>query len=206
MLIPIAILFLAVICLVLLAFLGYYIISLYGLIILLLVTIAYGLLSLLEGYRVIILGRAPFIRSSKKIIRLILQGVDFKKGATVCELGCGDGRFLRELARNRDVSCFGYEYSLPPYLLGRLYNYFSRKKVKIYFKDFFKADLSGVDYIFCYLMPKEMIELEKKIRRELKPGSLIISNTFIFRGWQPIKVIKGSSPAALNSNVYIYRT
>lgn len=169
-----------------------------------LITIFFGAI---EMYRVIFKGNAPYLRSSSKMIRRILQEIDFKEGAVVYDLGCGDGRFLRELAKKRNIKAVGYEYFFLAYFFARILNLFSRQKIKVYYQNFFKADLSGADYVFCYLIGDEMKKLEEKLQRELKPGAVVVSNTFSFKNWALERkvTIKEGTKGRLNNNLYIYR-
>lgn len=178
--------------------------SLYGLYFILLIIIFYLVTVVVDAYMVIFVGNAPYIRSSKDLINIILREVDIKNNSKVYELGCGDGRFIRELAKSKEVDCIGYEYSLAPYLLAKLFNIFSRKKIKVYYKNFFNENLSEADYIFCYLMPKPMERLEKKFKNELKPGAIVISNTFAIKNWQPNKIINIDKKGLLSKKIYIY--
>ncbi|MCX6739851.1 MAG: class I SAM-dependent methyltransferase [Candidatus Parcubacteria bacterium] len=158
-------------------------------------------------YRVFFKGYAPYIRTSGELIKRVIGEIDFKEGASVYELGCGDGRFLRALAKQKNIRAVGFENFLPPYLLAQLFNLFSAKKIKIVFSDFFKKDLSQADYIFCYLLPRSMDVLEQKLQRELKPGVLVISNTFKFKNWPLEKeiLLSGSKYSKLSSKIYLYR-
>jgi hypothetical protein len=52
--------------------------------------------------------------------------------------------------------------------------------------NFLNRDLSNGILVVCYLLPKPMEKLRIKLETELKLGSLVVSNTFAFRGWQPI--------------------
>jgi SAM-dependent methyltransferase len=170
-------------------------------------TIIFIFLWLYEVYRVLIKGYAPYVRSSKKLIERILQEIDFKDNATVYDLGCGDGRFLRQLAKRKKVKAVGYEYFSVPYLLAQVYNFFSKNKVKFYYRDFFKANLADADYVFCYLITREMAPLEEKLKKELKPGALVIANTFQFKNWQAEKsiILDEAKRTALSNKLYFYR-
>ena len=64
-----------------------------------------------------------------------------------------------------------------------------RSKAKIRFKNFFKENLNKADIIFCYLMPAELKRLAKKMKKECKKGTRIISNTFKIKGLVPVKII-----------------
>ncbi len=161
----------------------------------------------LEVYRVIFKANAPYLCTSRKLIKRILKEIDFKEKAVVYDLGCGDGRFLRELIKNKDINVIGFEYFIIPYLLAKFYNFFAKKKIRIKYQDFFKADLSKADYIFCFLITEEMVALAKKLKKEAKPGAIIISNTFKFVNWQPeqIIILDKKKKGSLNNKIYIYK-
>ena len=165
------------------------------------------MLTALEAYRVIFIGNAPYVGTSKKIIRKILTEIKFEDNAAVCELGCGNAKFLRAIAKSNKVRAIGYEYSLILYLQAIFFNFFANRKIQAYLQDFFKADLSRADYVFCFLMPEEMARLENKLKRELKPNALVISNSFPFKKWQPEKVIEldKNKKNSLNNRLYLYR-
>jgi len=162
---------------------------------------------LVEIYRVLFIGNAPYVPSSKKLIKKILQTVDFRENSVVYDLGCGNAKFLRNLVKQKKVQAIGYEYFVIPYLVAKLLALFSKNKIKIYCQDFFKANLSDADYVFCFLISKEMLRLEEKLAKELKPGTLVISHAFKFKDWQPEKLIilDENKRTGLNNKIYIYR-
>jgi len=43
---------------------------------------------------------------------------------------------------------------------------------------FFEADLSNVDIVTIYLLPRTDAELKRKLVKELKPGARIVSHDF----------------------------
>jgi SAM-dependent methyltransferase len=204
MFIPTLIITAALLIIFILIYLGLYIVSLYALYLLVIITSIYLITVFIDAFRVVIVGYAPYVRTSKNLIDKLLTEIDFKENSKVYELGCGDGRFLRALAKQKDVNCTGYEYSLAPYLLAKLFNKFAKKKIKIYYKNFFNENLSDADYVFCYLIPKEMELLEKKFNDELKFGAIVISNTFAIKNWQPAKIIALEKRRFLSNKIYIY--
>ena len=151
-------------------------------------------------------GNAPYVPSAKKLINKIIAEIDFKPNAVVYDLGCGDAKFLRALVSRKKVQASGYEYFIVPYLAAKFYNLFF-PAIKIYYQDFFKVNLSKADYIFCFLLSKEMEHLEGKLKQELKSGALVIANTFQFKNWQPEKIIivEENKKSNLNNKIYIYR-
>lgn len=199
----IALLFLAFVFL----YLGFLTFSFYLAILVLIIVIGILIAFMIEFYRIIFKGAAPYVRSSEKVINKILQEIDFKANSLVYDLGCGDARFLRALVKKVKIQAVGYEYFIIPYLLAKGLNFFSGSKIKVYWQDFFKVDLSKADYVFCYLIPDEHIPLSIKFKKELKPGAIIIANTFKFKDWQPEKIIiiDENKKTGLSSKIYIYR-
>jgi uncharacterized protein YdaL len=53
------------------------------------------------------------------------------------------------------------------FLLAKLNLLLNRVKGKIYWQDFFKADLKEADVIFLYLTPPILKKLEEKLKKEL---------------------------------------
>lgn len=130
--------------------------------------------------------RAPFIPSSRKAIRVILEKIPLPSNGMVVDLGAGDGKFLR-MAKKKypNLNVVGYEISPLALLVTKIKNICSRNPVQVVNQDMLKADLSTVDMVFCFLLPKDLKHLEQKLRTELRPGTRVISNTFSFPTWQP---------------------
>jgi hypothetical protein len=163
-------------------------------------------------YRVIILDNAPYIRTGKKLIDRIIEEIDFsasdgKEKAKVYELGSGDGRFLRALAKKKNIQAIGLENFLLPYTISQVAKFLTKSQVEFRYQNLFKADLSDADYIFCYLITKQMDKLEVKLQKELKPGALVISNTFKFKNWPLEKeiIIDPKKKFSLSNKINIYR-
>jgi hypothetical protein len=57
--------------------------------------------------------------------------------------------------------------------------------------------------ILCYLYPGGMRKLKPKLEQELRPGTLIISNTFSIPGWEPVQVLPAED--FFHSAVYVYK-
>jgi len=115
--------------------------------------------------------------SSKKCCRVM---VGLAEGR-VAELGAGFGGVSCAL-KKKGCQLESFEISFLPYWICRL------RGVRAKRKDFFDADLSSFDTIICYLYPGAMEKLRLKFERELKPGTLVITNTFAVPGWKPTKV------------------
>lgn len=124
---------------------------------------------------------APYVPSTTSVSEIMIKLAHIKKGETVYDLGSGDGRLLF-LASKLGAKTIGLEIN--PYLviLSNIKALFSshRKTVRTYWKNFWRADFRNADVAFVYLLPWRMKQLEKKLLSEMKPGSRIVSNSFIF--------------------------
>lgn len=92
------------------------------------------------------------------------------------DLGCGDARVVTRLARRRRDSRFeGVEQALVPWLMGWLRTHLSGADCAVARGDLWSADLSRYDVVYAYLSPAVMPALWDKARREMRPGSRLVS-------------------------------
>ncbi len=124
---------------------------------------------------------APYIPIRKKIIRDLLAFGEVSEDDNFYDLGCGDGRVLIEAALNFKVKkAVGYEASFWPYFTAKFLvkKLALKDSVKIYRKNFFKADISDATFIYIYLFPKLVDRLASKIAKEAARGVKVLSPTF----------------------------
>jgi ribosomal protein L11 methylase PrmA len=148
-------------------------------------------------------GGAMFTTTHRSKIKKILEDVSMVPGQVVYDLGCGDGRFLIAAAKRYDVRAIGFEINPWAYALSRFRVGFWQANVSIHFKDFWKADLSEADIVFCYLFPDVMEKLKRKLSQELKAEAKVISCNFEIPGWRPEKIITASHPIH-SDPIFIY--
>ena len=134
-----------------------------------------GFVALVLVYGGIWRSRVPLFFTSGRTVdalRALLPG-----GAVrFVDLGCGDARVLTRLAADRPGSRFeGVEQAWVPWLLARLRCRLSRSDCAVRRADLWATDLSGYDVVYAYLSPAVMLELWEKARREMRPGSRLIS-------------------------------
>lgn len=155
--------------------------------------------------------KAPFVTSSKAVLKDIEKALDIKDDSLVYDLGCGDGRILFYLSLyHPKAKYFGVENSIFPFLLSKIGAYYNQKKinsqVEILRADFFKQDLSEATHIFTYLYPNVMDELLFKFDKELKPGTRLVSLSFQFTNKRPIEEIDlKRSKYKLGRKLYVYQ-
>ncbi|MFO7965273.1 MAG: class I SAM-dependent methyltransferase [Desulfobacterales bacterium] len=122
---------------------------------------------------------------------------------TAVDLGCGDGRVLRTFSRTCGAACIGYEINLLAYFKARL---LCRKfrRISIRRQNFWQADLSSADVVFCYLFPDVTAKLADKLKSELPSGAAIVSFNFPLPGLSPNAVIYPEGPLH-HDPIFLYR-
>lgn len=128
----------------------------------------------------------PFVPSSRKRHKVMLELADLKPDDVVYDLGCGDGRLIFRAAKFVKKA-IGYELSIPLYLFGKVRQIFNPKNAQIRYGNIWKQDYSDADVVFCYLLPKAMKQFYKEIWPKLKPGTRVISNAFQIHEIKPVK-------------------
>ena len=139
-----------------------------------------GILFLFQG--------PPYVPSDDDSVEQMIDVIETYKPKRILDMGSGDGKLVIALAKKR--------YRVDGVELNPLLVYRSRKAVKeatlqnkviIKWGNFWKYDTSEYDLIVLYVIKHIMPKLEKKLQKELKPGTIVVSNFFIFPNLQPIK-------------------
>lgn len=131
---------------------------------------------------------APFVPSDKNKIKKIFKKINLKN-KIFYELGSGDGRVVLEAAKSGARS-FGVEQSW----LRVWYSRFTAKKQGIKEAYFFHGNIFDrayfpADVVYIYMLSEAVARLEKKLKKELKKGSIIITQRYHFKSWKPEKTI-----------------
>lgn len=147
------------------------------------------------AYSFVLLFGAPYFPSLRPHIKAALDMLDLKKGQTVYDLGCGDGRFLKAAA-DRGLNAVGYELNPLIFLYAWLTTRRYRKQVKVRWGNFWKADISEADGIFVFLLAKYMKQFDEKVTKEGKRGVRVASHAF---------KIPGKKQAAKDFGVFLYK-
>lgn len=130
---------------------------------------------------------APYIPTRSSKIKSILKLAGVKKGNIFYELGSGDGRVVLEAATIGAVAN-GVEQSW----IRVWYSRFKARQLKLKNASFFHGDIFQrhyypADIVYIYLLTKGVLKLEEKLKKELKKGAIIITQTYHFKNWRPFK-------------------
>lgn len=146
---------------------------------------------------------ALYVSTSRVRISAFLDAVPMKAGQLLVDIGCGDGRVLRKVRRRYGVRAVGYELNLLAYLQAKVLC-FGLENIQIKWRNFWTADLSDADVVFCYLFPDVMRDLAAKLKSDLKPGAVVVSCNFDLPGFIPEQVLRPGN-SLHNDPIYVYR-
>lgn len=147
--------------------------------------------------------KVPYVATPAWVQDWLVAHVPLRDGMTVVDLGCGDGRMLRTLlTKNPRMKAIGYERNWWPY--GKALWQSQGLPLTVLRKDFYRADLHDADVVYCFLMPAVMAKVERLLRAQLKPGSLVYSYAFPLPTWEPEQVVANPN-LQRKSALYVYR-
>ena len=146
---------------------------------------------------------ALFTSTASLRIESFLDAVPMNHEELFVDLGCGDGRVLREARRRYGVKTVGFEVNTLAYCVARVLSLRVRG-VDIRWKDFWSVSLEDADVVFCYLFPDVMKRLAAKLEAELRHGARVVSCNFSVPGWSPMAAIRPES-ACHSDPIYVYR-
>lgn len=131
---------------------------------------------------------APYVVSQIENIRFATTALIDRK--CIADIGSGDGTVLLALARTTQAELHGYEIN--PFLVWiarwRVWRSGFAPRVHFHWSNLWQVNFSPFDGIYLYGLPPIMPALGTKLRRELAPGTLVVSAAFPFPGWQPILI------------------
>ena len=144
---------------------------------------------------------APWVPTRRAVLDAMLTMARVGPNDTVYDLGCGDGRVLIAAARTYGARAVGIEVDPLRYLWtqGAIALLGLRGRVEVRYGDFFRHDLRPADVVICYLVQRTNDRLQRKLERELRPGTRVVSNTYVFADWTPVRF-------DAETNLYLYRT
>jgi hypothetical protein len=136
------------------------------------------LIVILICFSIVIFFGAPYLPTLKKEKLVAIELLDLKKGELLLELGSGDGRMLKEMAK-KEVFCVGYELNPILVLISRLICWPQRKFVTIKWANFWTEEFPDANGIYVFLLDRYMEKLNEKIlNREKRVPLKLVSYAF----------------------------
>lgn len=134
---------------------------------------------------------APYVPILNKAGNDLLDLVDLPSGATIIDLGSGDGAFALQAAK-RGYRVIGYEINPILVLISRIRLLKYRHHAKIYLRDFWRVQLPEADAIYVFLIERYMLKLANKLTAEVSKPTLVVSHVFAIPGKKPLKSNKNA--------------
>ena len=148
-----------------------------------------GFLALAAVYGAIHRTRVPLYLSGRQACVSLADLLPRDRTFRFLDAGCGVGTVLAYLApRFPNGRLEGVELALVPWVFAWLRGTFSAR-FRCRRADLWQQDLSRYDIVYAFLSPVTMTALWQKAQREMRPGSLLVSNSFAVEGVAPDAVI-----------------
>jgi SAM-dependent methyltransferase len=145
---------------------------------------------LLLVYRGALSGQIPLYLSNPQTVDALETLLANREAPRFLDLGAGVGSTLIPLADRRpDGEFIGVENAPLTWFIGRLLG-LGRPHLHLRWGNLWQTPLADVDVVYAFLSPVPMADLWQKIEREMKPGSLFISNSFPVPGVVPSHIVE----------------
>jgi hypothetical protein len=127
-------------------------------------------------YRGALTSQVPLYLSNKETTRILSELL--MPAAKVVDLGAGMGSVVSPLAKMRaDTQISGIENSYLPWAIGFLRTA-NLRNCHWALGNFWDVSLAEYNVVYAFLSPAPMSRLWLKVKREMHPGALLISNSF----------------------------
>jgi len=135
-----------------------------------------------------------YVPTPQTVVDAMLKMANVTKNDVVYDLGCGDGRIVITAAKQFGARGVGIDID-PQRIKESNANAVTAgvtDKVKFSNSDIFaeSTNLSEATVVTLYLLPSLNVKLIPKLKRELKPGTRIVSNSFDMGEWEAEKTME----------------
>ena len=140
-----------------------------------------------------------FVPTEEPVVYQMLELAQLTRDDVVYDLGSGDGRIVVLAAQKYGARGVGIE--LDPKLVRAAREVVRDvnldDKVTFIEGDLFTANISPATVVTLYLSPGVNRDLEPKLRRELRPGTRVVSHQFGINRWTPSRTVRAKDGTAL---------
>lgn len=134
---------------------------------------------------------APYVPSPTRDLENIIWNFEMERWKYLVDLWCGDGKALRFFQKIFWVKCDGFDINFFALRYGKIVNKtLWYKNINLILKNFLKVDLSKYDYVYLYLLPEQLADIEDWIFWNIKISTIVVTNTFRFKDKAPFRIIK----------------
>ena len=148
---------------------------------------------------------APFVPSPQNVVTAMLRLAELKRGETLFDLGCGDGRIIMEAAQEFGARAVGVELDEGRYkdCVRRVKEAHLEDRVELVHGDLLNVNLKKANVVTLYLLTSANEKVKPNMERDLKKGARVVSHDFQMTGWTPTKVIEVKENGG-SHDIYLY--
>lgn len=142
------------------------------------------------GYLILFFRTAPYVPSKLVVVQDMFALARLSSGMHVLELGSGNGEIcIRAAAQGAIATGIEANPMLVAYARWRARKRGVRDRAHFEKSNFWKIRFPfETDVVFLYLLPETMRRLYPKLCAELRPGTVVVSNSFPFPQIQPEEI------------------
>jgi hypothetical protein len=130
--------------------------------------------------------QVPYYPSGKTAWAAVAGQLPQDRPIAFIDIGSGLGGLVLDLARRRpDAQATGIELAPLPWLASYLRARMQGSRARFIRGDYETLDFGQYDAVFAYLSPAAMTALWRKARREMRPGSMLMSYEFAIQEAPP---------------------
>jgi ribosomal protein L11 methylase PrmA len=134
---------------------------------------------------------APYVPTPTAIVDRMLTLAKVGPNDYLIDLGSGDGRLvITAVAKYKAGGGMGIDIDrdLVKLATGNAEKAGVAQQATFVAGDLFAADIQRATVVTLYLLPSMMPDVEAKLRKELKPGTRVVSHDYPLPTWKPVEV------------------
>jgi hypothetical protein len=140
---------------------------------------------------------APYVPTPHGIADRMLTLANVGPHDYLIDLGSGDGRLvIAAVAKYKARGAMGIEINpdLVQHAIDQAEKAGVADRARFVAGDLFVADIEQATVVTLYLLPSMLADVEAKLRKELKPGTRVVSHDYSLPSWTPVDVITFNAP------------
>jgi protein-L-isoaspartate O-methyltransferase len=149
---------------------------------------------------------SPYISTPHAVVLKMLELAGVRDDDTVYDLGSGDGRIVIAAAQRFGARAVGVEIrgELAERSSAEIAKLGLQKSARIIHGDMFETDIGPATVVALYQLTAVNKRLRPLLEKNLRRGARVVSCDFQIPGWTPTQVIKATSEAGTEYELFLY--